>query len=121
MWDVLTNIFGPLGLPSGSSVGVEHPVEYVNDLQVRANPAPRGRAAVRLTLAKDDVGEVALFDVAGRRTRVLANGTITAGVHDMAWDGADDAGRRMPAGVYFLHVKMRGSGFERNKVLVMTD
>lgn len=114
---VATTRFHPRGGSPAHADSSEAPLE--NALQIRTNPAPLGRAVVRLSVVKDEPGEVAVFDAAGRRMRVLANGTLHAGIHDLAWDGGDESGRRMPAGVYFVRVKLASSGFGQSKVLVL--
>ncbi len=43
---------------------------------------------------------VAVFDMAGRRVRALVSGVQPAGKHVLKWDGRDDRGRAVPAGVY---------------------
>lgn len=41
-----------------------------------------------------------IHDVAGRRVRQLALATFSDGPHAVTWDGCDDDGRPVPAGVY---------------------
>jgi hypothetical protein len=45
---------------------------------------------------------VAIYDLAGRRTRTLAEGNFPVGRHQRTWDGRDDAGRPVATGVYFV-------------------
>ncbi len=69
-------------------------------------PAPGGR--VRL----------AVFDVAGRRVRVLYDGQTVAGRHALGWDGRDDAGRRLASGVYFARLSLGDEAHNRRLVLM---
>ncbi len=46
--------------------------------------------------------ELAVLDAQGRRVRVLASGAREAGTARVTWDGRDDAGRTLPAGVYVV-------------------
>ncbi len=73
---------------------------------VAPNPSGGGDA-VRLVLAARAAGlaTVALYDVSGRRVRSLHDGPLDAGPHAFAWDGRDDLGRRVPAGLYFARVR----------------
>jgi len=44
---------------------------------------------------------IGLYDVGGRLVRTLAERAFPAGAQRLAWDGTDDAGRRLARGVYF--------------------
>lgn len=46
-----------------------------------------------------------VYSVAGRHIRRLVNGQMSAGVHTAVWDGGDDAGRLVAAGVYFYRMR----------------
>ena len=83
------------------------------------NPLVSGEPAVRLGLARTDRVRIALYDVAGRRVRLLADRSFPAGEHSLTWDGADDEGRRLARGVYFARVRYARSGFEAAKKLVI--
>ncbi len=48
--------------------------------------------------------ELSLYDGAGRKVRTVAAGYHRAGRYHVAWDGADDYGRRVAAGVYWLRL-----------------
>jgi hypothetical protein len=50
--------------------------------------------AVRLTV----------YDARGRQVRMLVNQQLSAGEHAARWDGRDDAGRAVAAGVYLARV-----------------
>jgi hypothetical protein len=48
---------------------------------------------------------LAVYDVAGRQLARVADATFAAGRHELTWDGRDDAGRRVAAGVYLLRLE----------------
>lgn len=59
-----------------------------------------------------------VYDTAGRLVRSLAEHTpYEAGTHEVAWDGRDDRGATLAAGVY--HVRMAGAGFDETRKVVM--
>ena len=63
----------------------------------------RGRPAqVMLSVANTGRVRVALYDVAGRQVRVLADRVFAAGEHTLQWDGTSDAGGKVARGVYFV-------------------
>lgn len=68
-----------------------------------ASPTPFA-ANTRLAFALARPGEagVEVYDVRGARVRTLAAGFAAAGRHELAWAGDDDAGRPLPAGLYFV-------------------
>lgn len=49
-----------------------------------------------------------VFDAAGRRIAVLADGGWPAGRHEVAWNGRDSQGREMPSGVYLSRFEANG-------------
>ena len=60
--------------------------------------------ATRIELALPIAEEIRLgiYDLSGRRVRLLSNGQLPAGVHHFVWDGADHHGHRAAGGVYFI-------------------
>lgn len=46
-----------------------------------------------------------VFDLLGRRVRVLADGELLAGPHTTTWDGRDGAGRPVANGVYLVRLR----------------
>jgi len=86
---------------------------------LRASPNPfNPRTVLRCDLPHPATADLAAFDLAGRRVRTLLHGSLDAGPHDVAWDGRDDAGRALPAGVYVLRLRTDGSSASRRVSLV---
>jgi flagellar hook assembly protein FlgD len=52
---------------------------------------------------------LAVFDLRGRRLCTLVRGEVSQGRHSVIWDGCDDEGRRLPAGVYVARLTARDS------------
>jgi hypothetical protein len=46
-----------------------------------------------------------IFDITGRRVRTLVDRDLDADEYETAWDGRNDHGRRLSAGVYFLRLQ----------------
>jgi len=70
-------------------------------LRVFPNPSPSG-AMIQLENVRDGRVWMAVYDPSGRLVRKIADGEVTAGVHNLVWDGRDDAGRRVASGVYLV-------------------
>jgi hypothetical protein len=86
-----------------SGVHSEHP--RVTRLQVLTAPNPSTAGVViRCLLPQREAATVVLFDASGRVVRRLHDGDLPAGETPLPWNGRDDAGRAVPAGVYLVKV-----------------
>jgi hypothetical protein len=84
-----------------------------------SSPNPfRGATAVRFELARTAEVSVGIFDITGRRVRVLADGLRGGGRHTLSWDGRDDSGRALSDGIYFLRLSTAGARQSRPIVLL---
>ena len=119
---------GPLdtGLPpsqitfdqvSGDVTGVEPRGAALSVAAPRPNPA---RDVVRFEIGLPRAGEVTLevFDLAGRRVRVLALGPRAPGMVGAEWDLTTDRGARVGPGVYLVRARFGGATAVR-RVAVM--
>lgn len=75
----------------------------------------------RITFSLPRATHVSLvvYDVSGRRVRTLVNGEVPGGSHSASWDRTDEAGRQLPAGVYF--VRMSAQGFDKRTKLIVAQ
>jgi hypothetical protein len=78
------------------------PQVLVANLRVSPNPA-FGAARIAASLPPGTQAAVTIHDVAGRRLRRL--GVAAGGSTWLDWDGRDDSGKLVPAGVYFVHLE----------------
>jgi hypothetical protein len=79
------------------------------------NPAP-GAARIAFTLPHETHVRLVLHDVAGRLVRVLAEGSLPAGVHELTWDRRDASGAVTRAGLYFVRMEAEGRRFTERLV-----
>jgi hypothetical protein len=85
-------------------------------LGARPNPFnPRTAIAFALPRAMDVTVDV--VSAAGRRVRRLWSGVLTAGGHDLAWDGADEGGRPVASGVYLVRLATE-DGVQTGKMIL---
>jgi hypothetical protein len=75
---------------------------YVDFMKVGDAVMRQGPASVRLGFAHASRVQVSIYDVAGRRVRMLADRVFPAGETVLQWDGTDDAGGKVGRGVYFV-------------------
>jgi hypothetical protein len=59
---------------------------------------------VRLSVPTAEPVALSIYDLAGRKVRVLVKGRLGAGDHDLSWDGRDYAGRAVASGTYVLNL-----------------
>ena len=77
-------------------------------LRLAASPNPsRGPLNFSLESAASGYDALELLDVTGRVGRRLASGSTAPGRGNVRWDGRDDSGQRMPAGLYFARMRSR--------------
>jgi hypothetical protein len=62
--------------------------------------------------------QIRVYDVAGRLVRKVLDTAMPPGPQKTTWDGADDQGRPVPAGMYFYEVETpRGTGTRKMLLL----
>lgn len=90
-----------------ASVGIGMPVAVETEsrqpaaIALQAAPNPfRGLTSIRVVSPREGVQRIAVRDIQGRTVRDLGGGRFAAGARHVQWDGRDDAGRPLPAGVY---------------------
>lgn len=79
----------------------------------------RGSSSMRMAMARDGKAKVAIYDLVGRRVRTLVDGPKPAGEWTLVWDGRDDGGRAVPAGLYL--VRFTGDGVQQSRRLILTQ
>ena len=103
-------------LPSGSVGGAGTP-RSTRLSDAHPNPCTRG-TTFELALARSGEASLAIYDAGGRRVRSLLGGEAPAGTRTVTWDARDDAGARVPAGLYFARLEVGGERCAR-RVLVL--
>ena len=73
---------------------------------------------IAFELAEATRVELAIFDVAGRRLRVLAAGIMAAGRNEIVWDGRGENGHAAASGVYFARLRAGDVSEARRLVLL---
>lgn len=99
----------------GPQTGVEPSLSGLAFAPPGPNPA-RGETALRFSLAAPGRAKLAVYDAQGRLVRMLADGAFAAGPHAQVWDGADDGGRLVPAGLYLARLEADGRALVRRVV-----
>ncbi|MDZ7379677.1 MAG: T9SS type A sorting domain-containing protein, partial [candidate division KSB1 bacterium] len=80
------------------------------------NPAS-GKVTLTYWLPAAQAVEFSIYDPRGRLIRLQAWGTQSAGEHQLQWDGMDENGQQVPAGVYLARVRA-GSQVAHQKLVL---
>ena len=67
-----------------------------------------GRTVVRFDLPEDGNVQLSVYNILGQRVRVLADGYLRAGSHQVGWDGRGENGQNAASGVYFCRLERSG-------------
>ncbi len=113
--DLPNNVFGHGRIDALAAwhlvvTGVEEPVVSSLPPAVQLLPAVPNpfnpRTTIRFELPGPSAVDLKVYDAAGRLVRSLIDGVeLAAGRHETAWNGQDDAGRLVAAGVYFCRLE----------------
>jgi hypothetical protein len=77
--------------------------------QFAPNPFTR-TTAVSYQIARKSAVELKVYDATGRLVRTLSHGEQNPGFYTVTWNGDDDIGRAIPAGIYFVRFTASGTG-----------
>lgn len=75
--------------------------------RIQPNPFTAG-TRITYTVPRAARTRLAIYDTSGRRIRTLENAVRAAGHYDLFWDGTDDGGTAVAAGVYFCRLMADG-------------
>lgn len=81
------------------------------------NPLTTG-TTIRFSVATSGDAELSVLDIAGRRVRRLLIETVSPGEHAVQWNGRNDAGQRVPPGVYLYRLRAPGIA-DTKRVIVL--
>jgi Subtilase family/FlgD Ig-like domain len=110
--------YSVLGTATLTDVGA-NPAETITLTPTLSSANPL-RPGATITLAIPQAGNVRIdvFDVAGRRIRVLHDGQLPKGRHELQWNGLTHKGGSLAAGLYFVRLETDGAVVTR-KVVVL--
>jgi hypothetical protein len=84
----------------------------------RPNPL-RDRSALEFQLARESRIELGIYGPDGRRIRTLLRGLSPPGVRRVAWDGRDESGKRVAAGVFFARLETEFGRYYARAIVVL--
>ena len=111
------SMFDPSGVPEGSGVpaagfqvNAPFPNPFNPSTSIQLYVSGDGEQSAELNLA--------IYDIAGRRVRVLYSGLISVGWHTLVWDGRNDGGHVQASGLYFMQAQS-GENKRTHKVILI--
>jgi hypothetical protein len=94
-------------------LGIPAPLPTVTQLsRVYPNPS-RGSTTIAFSLAETGPVSVVVYGVDGRAVRTMARGSWEPGDYRLTWDGRDDQGHAMSAGIYFVQLTTERGRFTK--------
>ena len=96
----------------------EGPGETSREIAIYPNPFTSSTSISYHVPTSGAAATVRLYDAAGRLVKTLAEGAMPAGTHVLTWDGTDESGRRVAAGVYFCKVDVLGHDARKKLILL---
>lgn len=104
-------------VPVGSTEKVTAAVAPGRTMLAPAAPNPfRQSSTLAFSLARGGDVELAIYSVDGRRVRTLARGFMDVGEYRMTWDGRDDSGAPVAAGMFFARLSAPQGQFTKSLV-----
>lgn len=76
------------------------------------------RTTIRFSLSQSGRVIIEVFNLMGQRVCTLLDNTLTAGSHQVTWDGTDDTGHKVASGVYLYRMKSGDSIRSRKMTLL---
>ncbi len=108
------------GCESGPSAPIRKDIFALPDryelLQNRPNPF-NPATDISFALPEGSHAAIEIFDISGRKVKVLGDRYFEAGVHTVTWDGTNGAGQRVATGVYLY--RMTANNFVATKKMIL--
>ncbi len=108
-WDAATYVAtvyheaSPVGITSAISGVPGDDPRAVGQTSLKLRAVGTGRAAIGVDLARDGNLKLAVYDLRGRLVRdLMTDEWLTAGTHQVLWDGRDSQGQMAASGVYLV-------------------
>ena len=82
-------------------------------------PNPFNRSTqIRFDLPKQGRVHLVIYDMMGRKVRLLKDDILPAGFHHVVWNGADENGSSVSTGIYFIKILIDGGAITRKIILI---
>lgn len=72
---------------------------------------------INFALKKDAIVKLGIYNVKGQLVKELLNEELSAGLHNLVWEGEDHNGKQVSSGIYFY--RMDTEGYTKTKKMIM--
>jgi hypothetical protein len=79
----------------------------------------RGGVSIAFSLSAEAVVNARIATASGKAVKVLGQRSLKEGANSLYWDGKDERGNPLPAGVYIIEVLARGTDGEFSRAIQM--
>jgi len=95
-------VFGPVSVRFEGGIGKQLVLG-----QAFPNPVLEGSSTIPFTMGTSGNVRIRVLDFAGKEVRHLMDEIVDPGEHSVTWDGTNERGERVPAGIYLYQVRSR--------------
>ncbi|ALO15004.1 flagellar basal body rod modification protein [Salinivirga cyanobacteriivorans] len=74
---------------------------------------------INFALKNSGYVQLSVYNSAGQQIKTLVNGFISAGNHTVTWNGTNDAGSKVPQGIYFYKFVVNGKQIASRQMVVV--
>jgi hypothetical protein len=74
--------------------------------------------SISFSMSRNGQASLSVFDLLGRRVKILHSGQLTAGQHSFIWDGKDESGSTVTSGIYFYKLSSAEGSTTRKMLLL---
>jgi hypothetical protein len=112
--DATVSTFGEYKLVAPGELAFKLGDRPPSDFAISSYPNPfNPTTTIFCQLAADATVELAIYDIMGRRVRMLVAGIKSAGYHTVVWSGKDEGGRDVSSGVYLYRFEATPTSGEK--------
>ncbi len=73
---------------------------------------------ISFTLGKGGLTQLTIYDILGRTVKTMLSKAMTAGGHDIIWNGKDDFGNHVASGIYLYRLKAENVNLIKRMTLI---
>ena len=76
------------------------------------------QTSISFTIPEKSDLDLSVYNILGKKVRTLAHGEFEPGDHSVVFDGNNDSGKPVSAGIYFYRLETGNNAFTRKMVLL---